>query len=227
MDPLQNITSENLHHAVFLEGDKEELKKYVLSFIKDTFKIETTGNPDIQNEEHETLGVEAARNLKERASKRSLGGKQFFIISLMFGTTEAQNALLKLFEEPGPDTYFFLIAPSSAFLLPTLSSRLHIFKEKEGRDGINATVFLKASTNTRLKIVEPFKDAENESKKSSLLALISEIEKTLSKHIEKKGVAETLRELLKMKQYLFDRAPSTKMISEYLALTLPQIDQKN
>lgn len=36
---------------------------------------------------------------------------------------QAANALLKILEEPPPETYFFLIAPSSAGILPTIRSR--------------------------------------------------------------------------------------------------------
>ncbi len=38
----------------------------------------------------------------------------------------AANALLKLIEEPPPDTYFFLIAPTSEHVLPTIRSRSQI-----------------------------------------------------------------------------------------------------
>ena len=58
-------------------------------------------------------------------------GKKIFIIETGFFTREAQNSLLKVFEEePTEGTHFFVFTPSAETLLPTLRSRMVILHQK-------------------------------------------------------------------------------------------------
>lgn len=50
----------------------------------------------------------------------------FIILNAPSYSIEAQNALLKILEEPPQNVHFVLIAPSKNALLPTILSRLHI-----------------------------------------------------------------------------------------------------
>lgn len=53
--------------------------------------------------------------------------KEYFVIlNAPSYSIEAQNALLKILEEPPQNVHFVLIAPSKNALLPTILSRLHI-----------------------------------------------------------------------------------------------------
>jgi DNA polymerase III gamma/tau subunit len=82
-------------------------------------------------ESYETFGVDEGRELKEAQLSKSFGGgKKIFVISFETITVEAQNSLLKVFEEPTPDTHFFLISRTGSRLLPTLRSRI-VFLQTE------------------------------------------------------------------------------------------------
>lgn len=215
----------NLHHAYFISGERENAREIIFSFLKNDLKENIKGNPDLSIAEYETFGIEDARSVTERQEKMSFSeGRKIFVISFNFITREAQNALLKTLEEPTPNTHFFITAPGSAMLLPTLRSRLSFVSFDETvRESDEVKKFLKASPDVRLKIMEKFKDAENETKKSELLFFLDEIEKELGGKTLSKENASVLKELLELKKYLFDRAPSVKMIAEYLALRLPQM----
>jgi DNA polymerase III delta prime subunit len=182
-------------------------------------------NPDVIELSVETLSVDDARKLKQQASTKPLGKEKIFILSCNFLGREAQNALLKVLEEPVADTYFFILVSSSEVLLPTVRSRVMIIslggKSSEGI--IPAKKFLKESAEGRLKLLSTFLSHESESKKSDLIHFLNSIELELAEHKEKKEVQEGLKNLLMYKQYLFDQSPSIKMIAEFLALTLPLV----
>lgn len=215
--------TEFLHHATLFLGEREDLLKKSIFFIETRTGKKVLGNPDVSIERYETMGIDDARVLKERASTKPLGKERFFIISFGFMTVEAQNALLKLFEEPGENVYFFLITQSAAGLLPTLRSRLMLSGESRRKDMKEIVSFLASSVDGRLKAMERFKGADNESKKSEFLDFIDAIEQALGERLPDKKAGEALREVLALKRYAYDRAPSIKMLAEYLALKLPTL----
>jgi len=225
---------DTLHHAYFLEGNREEAQKKIREFLVKELSVTLSGNPDVSFENHETFGINDARELKERASLRPLGERRYFIVSFNFITQEAQNALLKLFEDPPSNVHFFIVVPTGALFLPTLRSRLFFWNTaNQKKESEEARKFLEESLDGRLKITERFstkggstsggKDIDNETKKSELLDFMNSLESVLYEKFQKRGEGgSTLKEILALKKYLFDRAPSTKMIAEYLALKLPK-----
>lgn len=225
MKELLKVDKNALHHGYFIESSREKGRFEILSYIEKELGIALQANPDFFIEEYETFSIDDARALKERSQVKPLEDtKKIFVILFHFITREAQNALLKLFEEPTPDTHFFLISENQALLLPTLRSRLFVIKITDKKDrGEEARIFLKASVDERIKMTERFKDSENDTKKSEALALLSEIEEILGENESLRQRGGVLGELLALKKYLYDRAPSVKMIIDYLALRLPVI----
>src|SRR3989344_699017 len=110
------------HHAYLVEGDTRKLREIALHAAK-TFGVSVAGNPDFHLRSFASLSIDDARALRAFASLRGTGEKKLFVISAASLTTDAQNALLKLFEEPTADTVFVLLVPHGA-VLPTLRSRL-------------------------------------------------------------------------------------------------------
>jgi len=208
-----------LHHAYFIEGDKDAVLAGVEAFLKDAFKIERQGNPDVHFAYHESLGIDESRALQEMQSMKPVfGDKKIFIIAVSSITNEAQNALLKTFEEPTPGTHFFVTSPSERILLPTLRSRMVVVKHEssgENQAGEQAKKFLKLSPKEKLEFVAPIIEEKDKAKAESFLqALISEI-------AGKKGAQENpeaLKEMLSLVRYLKDRSPSLKLILERVAL---------
>lgn len=224
------------HHAFVLVGRPSVVRPQLRELLAQEWNIELSGNPDFLDEQYESFGIDEARTLKERQVSHGFGGnKRVFVISFNFITREAQNALLKVFEEPTSDTCFFLITSSLSALLPTLRSRVQVMRLPENTEGEESGVdpkkFLAAAPGARLKMIAGFMKHENEHKKSDLLALISSLEQELAGQ-GKLSALDTdgktaVSEMLELKNYLFDRSPSVKMIGEYLCVRLPIVVGEN
>ncbi len=214
------------HHAYSMAGQRETILLELLLVLKKNVGYKTEGNPDFRLETYDLMGIDEARALKAAAELTGVtGGKKVFVVSARGVTTEAQNALLKVLEEPPANTHFFLIVPTFEMLLPTLRSRLSSLafdtKASEGVSSL-ASDFLAASAPKRLKTIQALlKEAEEDSGKQKLAAFLDELERALAEK-ERSVVREALAEVLEVKKYSRDRAPSFKLLLEHLALVLPQ-----
>lgn len=220
-----SLNPEHLHHAYCFEGDLPLIKEYLLQSIKKDLGFKSERNPDFWMGEYDKFGIDEGREVSNFSLKKSVGGdKKIIIISTEKITREAQNSLLKTFEEPTKNTHFFLLVPSSAILLPTLRSRLEIQKIKTERNDDTALKFLKASLKERLDLVKTIIEAKDRTAAINLLNdLESEVrEKTDIKNITPENVLffETVN---KFRGYLNDTAPSLKMILEHISLIAPKI----
>lgn len=226
-----------LHHAYGVSGNATAALSEILLALRRAMGFNPKGNPDFRLEEYEVLGIDEARALKEAAERTAVtAGKKVFIVSARGITKEAQNALLKIFEEPPGETHFFLIVPSFDTLLPTLRSRLcaiQYFTEGNANDWSRGEKFLRDSVPVRLKTVQAMlkalekeKDDKEDSteilvEKERIIQLLSSLECALASDTQNNAGA--LSELLKVKKYARDRAPSFKLLLEHLALVLPQM----
>ena len=91
-------------------------------------KISENISPDvtvIDSGDKKSIGVDAVRLIKDGAyvKPNDLDCKVYIINNADTMTVQAQNALLKLFEEPPENVYFILLCVSSAGLLATVRSR--------------------------------------------------------------------------------------------------------
>ncbi|MBI4118464.1 MAG: hypothetical protein HY455_02950 [Parcubacteria group bacterium] len=216
----QILNSNNLHHAYCLTGERTAVCQDVFRFLEEELKFPTHGNPNFWYEESDTFGIEESRRLKDMQSRTAAGGGyKLFVIATNVVTREAQNALLKVFEEPTAGTHFFLILPSAATLLPTLRSRLHIVDMNtygEGEDGV-AKQFLAASFPERVALL---KDIIEEKDKFRALTFLNHLEEVIHKQTKERAFEEVLTEIEKCRRYLDSRSPSVKMILEHLALAI-------
>lgn len=77
------------------------------------------------------IKIEQAKEVLEFLSLRSLSGNRVIILDQAQSLNpQAANSLLKTLEEPPSGTFFFLIAPSVAGLLPTIRSRSRVVQFK-------------------------------------------------------------------------------------------------
>lgn len=213
--------AELTHHAYLLVGVKLD---HLLYHLKKHHDIEPRGNPDFFHEKYETLGIDESRRIKElHASKAFVAGtKRIFIIETSGITHEAQNSLLKIFEEPHEFTHFFIIMPSASMLLPTLRSRLYIIESEKGEhEGlVDTEKFLKLSAKDRIAYVDDIaKDiADEKLEKSDAVKFLVALEIILSKETEKNK--KTLKAILKARDYMNDRSPSVKQLLEFVVLSM-------
>ncbi len=167
MNFLDSLDKKNLHHAYLIEGAREEIVPELLGFIE-SLGVATSGNPDFYQISFDSFKIDDARNLKSMGQEKSFSlGKKIFLISANNFLLEAQNTLLKMFEEPIEDTHFFLIVPDKNLLLKTLLSRFYVISTKQEliEEIKEAEKFIKMSLKDRIDFIkllltEPEENAE-------------------------------------------------------------------
>ena len=207
-----------MHHAYALEGDRKTAISNLYNFFENDLKIETKANLDFYFNEFESFGIDNGRELQAQASRKAvLGNMQIFVIAFSSITSEAQNALLKLFEEPAEGVHFFIITGSSEIFLPTLKSRFQIIKLKSILDANKALAddFVKASKGSRIKLLQDI--IENKDKQQAL-DFLNDLESALYQN--KSRDIEAFEAIQKSRDYLRGRAPSVKMLLENISLTV-------
>jgi DNA polymerase III delta prime subunit len=229
----------NLSHHAYALVDRGSTRSDVISFLEGDPPagggVNVRGNPDVFVQKYEVLTIDDARALKElhatrpfssREDKGGKGGRKFFILEIDSITHEAQNALLKIFEEPNEYAHFFLIIPSEELLLPTLRSRLFIVRGATGDKGNvkvdkNIADFLSSGYAGRIAFVDKLAVEISDGKKPKTAAL--EFCADLSRHLRQEGIeknAAALAAIAQTESYLRDRAPSIKQLLEYVALSV-------
>lgn len=112
--------------------DKNETASYISNFLKEQ-EIDPL---DINFQTYEkAMGIEDVRNIQKAILLKPFRGKTKAVVidTLENITTEAQNALLKILEEPPANTIMIISASKKELLLPTIISRckIIILQEKE------------------------------------------------------------------------------------------------
>lgn len=226
---LFGVTTDRLHHAYCLVGDRAILVKRVKSFIEEELNTPTAGNPDFFCVEFDTLAIDESRLLKERVSRKAFSsGKKYFVLAFNFITSEAQNSLLKLLEEPSEDTMLFLIVPSAEMFFATVRSRIQIISDgqleaglakREGNDFRATTVFLGGNLPQRLKIAKELAEAVKEGEsRAEVIRFLDELEREARAKLDFSKHTDFFKRLIQAKKYLSGRSPSVKLVLEQLAL---------
>jgi DNA polymerase III delta prime subunit len=215
----------NLHHAYGLFGERLKIKKELTDFLIKDFKFPLANNPDFWQGDFNVFKINDSRMINEIHLNRPVKySRKFFIISANFITKDAQNSLLKIFEEPKADTTFFLILPEGTELLSTLKSRLIIIKEKMAVDGEwLAEDFLGFKIGKRLEIIAKIiKDIKDEKQtKSDAITFMKNLEQAIKKkRFPAKKRLSAIEDLEKAISYAGDESPSVRVILEHLALVL-------
>ena len=228
----------NRHHAFVIEARAEEGIEVAREWARKELGMEVENNPDIVILRYGLLSVEEARQVSEVATGAPFVGEhKVVIISATRAYHEAQNALLKLFEEPPRGTYLFLIMPSLGGLLPTLRSRVQILQTSLSTDGrpnirISDVVweFIKASKEKRSVMIKKLTSGKDEEEKrenrEEAIAIINGIEAVAytakNDGYRKPIITELLSDIAVLRIHLYDRSAPVKMILEHLSLVIPK-----
>lgn len=139
----QIIKSNNIPHAMIFSGPEMiGKKKIAIEFIKNIFCEELCGecyfcksieyNPDINiiSPVEGNIEIEEIRKAKERLSLKPYYNKikALIIDDSHLMKSDAQNAFLKMLEEPKGDTLIIFITPFREMLLKTIRSRAQEIK---------------------------------------------------------------------------------------------------
>jgi DNA polymerase III delta prime subunit len=137
-----------------------------------------------------------------------------FVIQTQQILGEAQNALLKLFEEPSAYVVFYLVLPSDDMLLPTLRSRLMVYAVEGGRDDSNVCAsFLALTYAERLDLIAKMLKSED-------AEWIQNLVQGLSEYAHTSQNPEVLRDVLMLEKYIYTNGASKKMLLEHIALSV-------
>ena len=112
----EHLDKNNLHHAYLIEGARDEIVPEILTFCEN-INIKTSGNPDFCHISIDNFKIDEAFDLRAMSVNKSFSSKKrIFVVSVNSFSLDAQNVLLKMFEEPVPDTHFFLIVQWSKLI---------------------------------------------------------------------------------------------------------------
>ena len=207
----------NLHHANLLVGAPEQAESYLHSLC-DRWGIRLPNNPDFFAFKMETFGIEEARELRLLSTRKAVSGQalgKIFFIAPMRLTLEAQNTLLKTFEDPFPRTYFFLATRVESLIVPTLRSRMQTIRVSQdltlgSRD---AETFLSLSIKDRLLFARSFALEEK-----SLSVFLDSLLFLLRKQ---GGKGELLKNVYNVRRLVGDSLVTPRLVIEHLSLVLP------
>ncbi len=227
--------------SYFIAGDHEQGIEDAHIFIQKSFGMQAHANPDVMLLRHGLLSVDDARKIQSMAElSPTMGDTKILIITASRLFHEAQNALLKLFEEPPTGTILILLVPSEGMILPTLRSRLQSIQSSRasfiGSQNASAEVFLNAAAAERYKLItkliERTKSDKEEEKQAARLAALQLLE-SLERVAHAQWIAETnqnrqqelqsfLEDLSRFIPILHERSAPLKLIFEHVQLVLPQ-----
>lgn len=197
-----------MHHAQLIVGSFD----WAQSILPEAFRTEA---PDVRHYRGARMSIDDVRALSYEAHLTPLReDMRTFVLAYAGLTHEAQNALLKLFEEPPKTAQFYIIIDREELLLPTVRSRLSLIV-REDVAVLNDTYehFFSGSIPLRLSII-----ADRMAKKDEVWArmMIQAIEENAyrNKNIPVLQSLDALRPLYDMP------GASRKMILEHVALML-------
>ena len=204
------------HHACLLRQTKRDIGAALAYYIPDL-------DTEVVTLEYTTVTISDVRSLIATASRRPVALKSILLV-VCFETinTEAEQALLKILEEPPLTTKFLLLVPHSYRPLPTISSRVYELPPKEILEAVDSsafTIFMECSYKNRLELV-----ANNCGEKKNLMWQ-SQMKGGLAAYVAKVSSMislPTLETCAMILGQLDSRGSSTKMLLEELALTLPR-----
>jgi len=208
------------HHAHLVIGEFDALRGEILRSIKETIHVQISANPDFYEERIEVFGIDESRRIKELQSTAPiLGDTKVTLIAFDSMTHEAQNALLKITEEPPRGAKMIFVTRDKSRLLPTFLSRFSItetYTKKE--ESIEGALFLALHPTERLKHVEKIiKEKDRDKARVVIEQVLGEIRR---RGVKNPGDGERLKTAAEALSFINDRSSSIKMILEWVSLTL-------
>ena len=201
------------HHAYLHFADE-----LASSAVPEEYK---TQSADVTHITSQRFSIDDARELTRTSQWQPFEGEvRVFVIVTNDIALEAQNALLKLFEEPPVHAQFYLVLKQSAFLLPTLYSRLSIANatstDEKADTNSSFETFLSSSYADRIASI-----AEKTKEKDAVWIedIVRGCEVYTTRSLKNKKTL--LQALVFVRTYIGSKGASSKMLLEELALTLP------
>ncbi len=203
----------------------ETSRTELFSFLKTNFNL-VPGDADVFIFSFPDLGVDHITEIiTANLRKPVLGGKKFIIVDFTSISNQAQNSLLKTLEEPQKNTHIFLLTQTSAVFLPTVLSRVHVVTFDEGEQSTEevsiakrASSFLGSNQSERLEMVKQIlKERDDEEINDGYIQnFTAELER------QSHSKVQDMSPFLILDEYMRDSSSSTKLLLEYIALSIPR-----
>jgi DNA polymerase-3 subunit delta' len=127
-DHILSLLMKNLPQSLLITGPEgiglSMVSRYVAESISKIFITVLPEKDEKVDIEKGTINVASIRKLYDQTRTKSAGNRIILIDYAERMTVQAQNAFLKLLEEPGVGTYFILATHTPTRLLPTVASRV-------------------------------------------------------------------------------------------------------
>ena len=231
---LDHLDENNLQHAYLIEGQREEILPELLKFVEG-LGIKRN-SPDFFKIHIDNFKIDKALALRAMSSEKSLESKKVFILSANTFSLDAEQALLKMFEEPIEDTHFFVIVPEVDALLRTLTSRFYVIKPNKKIELKQAQNFMAMRLPNRIDFIKELlveevptevgiptgvgKEIQMDSARSKALKFLNSLELALHDNVPKVPLA-TFEQIFTAREFLRQPGSSIKSLMESVALTVP------
>ncbi len=226
--------NQSLHHFNIAVGSRDQAVSEIKKICTNTLNFVCDGNPNFYFHHFDSLLIDEARLFAETKNRKIKSGEvSVSIAAFSNATREAQNALLKLLEEPIPGNYIFFVVPEINIILPTVLSRATILKIETSQITTDANEsaysdIVKMSYKERLAMVETLlkKIKDEKVPKSEARELVQKIltemnRRLLVGHIE---LARPIADIASSAQFINTPSASLKTILEHIMLTIPKSD---
>ncbi len=229
------------HHAYCIYGEQEEAILQATNFIERTYNIITRANPDFEILRYDMFSISDVRIFTRRAALSPVTGNiKVYIIAAKRIYNEAQNALLKLLEEPPKGTIIILTVLHKANLLQTVQSRLlpipldtviNTQNVSSNEATESARVFLSEDSDVRITHIK--KLFANGNKKTHIMctdgvSFLDALElfvytayQNASDPAMKKKLQQGLENIEIIRPYLYERSTQARVLFEHIAIVLP------
>lgn len=186
-----HIQRKKFSHGYLFYGDRERALRLIEKTARCIFcehlshcgscaacNLELRQNPNFFSYSFDKFQIDASRDIKELAFKKSFGGgSKIFQLIIKQAGREAENATLKLLEEPPPNTYFLIYTPFLDNVLETIKSRMVLIWSGPPKLEIkeDAKNLIQMSFNDKLDSFSRIKDRDKA--KDLILGFMAELQK--------------------------------------------------
>ncbi len=229
---FEKLFPENLYHSYIVEGDPTTTPLLLRKFLEERGDI-TQNSVDVLCQIYDSFSISDSPLIKEWHSECGITkGKKVCILGAKFINHDAERTLLKILEEPKPNTHFFIIVPNSLMLLDTIRSRVHIVKVSNANEKSSVELtkeFLVSSVSDRIKIVSQIiednkKNEDSANVRFQAIAFLNNLEafvyEKFKNNRQDKNTIFLLEEIRKCREFLSIPGASVKMILEHIALMI-------
>jgi len=210
-----------MHHANIIIS-RENCKNLIFDIFKRDLNFNINANPDFLLIESQFFGIDDVRNFEKWViGKPLLSEVKVSLIIVRSITHEAQNALLKVLEEPPLGTYIFINLESLGGLLPTFISRVRVLDLPPISVGSDVSPgksvgskFLRSDIKEKLSLI---RSLSKRGDKNEMKELIKSLEEIAYKNNFKR---QNLKNILTAKIFATAKGSSPKMLLEWLSCVL-------